>query len=65
MGQCKTVAKEGEDIESLIKRFSRSVMRAEILDECKRRQFFINNATKRKEKSKRAKIKAIKASKAR
>ena len=49
-----------ESIDSLMKRFKRKVMEEGILDEVRRREFFVNKSTKRREKSKRAKIRALK-----
>lgn len=53
--------KVDESLDSMLRRFKKKVIDDGILDEARRRQFFMNKATKRKEKSKRAKIRAIKA----
>lgn len=52
-------------LDSLLRKFKKQVLAEEILDECKRRSFFLKKSLKRKEKSKRAKIRAIKAAKKR
>ena len=55
--------KKDEAIDSMLRRFKKKVLDDGILEEVRRRQFFLNKATKRAEKSKRAKIRAAKASK--
>lgn len=55
--------KTDEAIDSMLRRFKKKVLDDGILEEVRRRQFFLNKATKRAEKSKRAKIRAAKASK--
>lgn len=49
-----------ESLDSMLRRFKRKVLADGILDEIRRRQFFMNKSQKRKEKSKRARITAIK-----
>ena len=49
----------GEDLDSLLRRFKKQVKRDNIIEDCKKHQFFLKKSLKRKEKSKRAKIRAI------
>lgn len=51
--------KPGSSLDSLIRRFRKQVKRDEILEECMRREFFLKKSLKRREKSKRARIKAL------
>lgn len=55
--------KGDESIDSMLRRFKKKVINEGILDEARRRQFFMSKATKRLEKSKRARIRAIKEAK--
>ena len=50
-------------LDYLLRRFKKKVQLEGILDECKRREFFLKKSLKRKEKSKRAKIALIKEGK--
>lgn len=52
-------------LDYLIKRFKKQVEQDGILDECKRREYFLKKSLKRREKSKRAKIRDIKLNKKR
>ena len=52
-------------LESMLRKFKKQIIAEEKLEECKRRSFFLKKSLKRKEKSKRAKIRAIKANKKR
>lgn len=56
----KVYMREGEDLDNLLRRFKRQVNDAQILHECKKREFFMSKAEKRREKSKEAKLKAKK-----
>lgn len=47
-------------LDSLLRRFKKQIQQEGILEECKRREFFLKKSLKRKEKSKRAKIARIK-----
>lgn len=60
-----TSGKKDEAIDSMLRRFKKKTIGEEILVEVRRRQFFLNKATKRLEKSKRARIRAIKEAKKR
>ena len=55
--------KGDESIDSMLRRFKKKVINEGILDEARRRQFFMKKAIKRKERSKRARIRAIKEAK--
>lgn len=50
-------------LDSMIRRFKKQVESEDILYECKKREFFLKKSLKRKEKSKRAKIREIKRKK--
>lgn len=50
-------------LDSMLRRFKKQVQAEGILEECKRREFFLKKSIKRKEKSKRAKIALIKEKK--
>ena len=52
--------REGETPDELIARFKREVKAAGILDECKKREFFVNKSMKRKLKSKAAALRTKK-----
>jgi len=47
-------------LDSMLRRFKKQVENEGILEECRRREFFLKKSLKRKEKSKRAKIREIK-----
>lgn len=49
----------GSSLDALMKRFKKQVKASEIIEECRRREYFLSKSLKRKEKSKRARIKAI------
>lgn len=51
----KIVLHEGEDITSALKRFNKKVMKDDIMNECRRREFFMKPSDIRKEKARRAK----------
>lgn len=59
----KVVGRENEDLESLLRRFRRQVNDANILGECRKREFFVSKAQKRREKSKQAKLRTAEANK--
>ena len=50
----KVIARENESVEDLIRRFKRQVNNEGVIEECRKREFFLKKALKRKEKSKRA-----------
>ena len=52
-------------LDTMLRRFKKQVENEGILDECKRREFFLKKSLKRKEKSKRAKIRLTQANKKR
>ena len=47
---------EKESIDSMLRRFKRQVKQEGILQECRKREFFLKKSLARKEKSKRARI---------
>lgn len=53
----KVVLREGEELDSLIKRFKTAVKKSGNLDDLKRHRFFTKKSIARKEKSKLARIK--------
>lgn len=57
--------KADESIDSMLRRFKKRVVDDGILDEVRKRQFFMSKSLKRAEKSKRARIRNLKASKKR
>lgn len=56
----KVKMRDNEDLESLIRRFRKQVMKEETIYECRKHDFFLKKALKRKEKSKHARIKSRK-----
>ena len=54
--------RQGENtyLDAMVRRFKKQVQQEMILEECKRREFFLKKSLKRREKSKRAKIARIK-----
>ena len=52
-----------EFLDSMLRRFKKQVESEGIIEECRRREFFLKKSLKRKEKSKRAKIREIKFNK--
>lgn len=48
----KVYRREGEDIDSLMARFKRQVKQNGVLDECRKREFYLKKSLKRKAKSK-------------
>jgi small subunit ribosomal protein S21 len=57
--------KTDETIDSMLRRFKKRVIDDGILDEVRKKQFFMSKSLKRAEKSKRARIRDLKASKKR
>lgn len=57
---CNSTNNVNAGLDSMLRRFKKQVQQEQILDECKRREFFLKKAIKRREKSKRAKIARIK-----
>ncbi len=51
----KIILHEGEDITSALKRFNKKVMKDDIMNECRKREFFLKPSDIRKEKARRAK----------
>lgn len=47
-------------LDQLVRRFKKQVENEDIINECRRREFFLKKSIKRREKSKRAKIRDIK-----
>ena len=47
----KTVVKENETLDDALRRFKRDVSRAGILQECRRREFYLSPSEARKEKA--------------
>ena len=56
----KVIAREGEDLDSLIRRFKKAVQKAEILEDVKKHEYFLKKSLRRKQKSKLARIKNLK-----
>ena len=52
----KVVRRENEDLEMLLRRFRRRVNDANILGECRKREFFVSNGEKKKERRLKKKI---------
>lgn len=52
-----------ESVDSMLRRFKKVVSEESILDEVRRKQYFVSKSDKRREKSKRARILALKSSK--
>ena len=51
----KIVLYDGEDITSALKRFNKKVLKDDILNECRKREYFMKPSDIRKEKARRAK----------
>ena len=47
----KTVVKENESLDDALRRFKRDVSRAGILQECRKREFYLSPSEARKEKA--------------
>ena len=47
---------EKESVDSMLRRFKKQVKKEGILQECRKREFFLKKSLARKEKSKRARI---------
>ena len=47
----KTVVRENESLDDALRRFNRDVSRAGILQECRRREFYLSPSEARKEKA--------------
>lgn len=52
----KVILKENETQDELLRRFMRAAKKANILQECRKRERFLNKAEKRRAKSKAARI---------
>ena len=57
---CRVNNNVNAGLDSMLRRFKKQVQADDILEECKRREYFLKKALKRKEKSRRAKIARIK-----
>lgn len=55
----KVTAREDETFDSLLKRFKKQVNASGIIQECRKREYFLKKSLKRKEKSKMARMKAM------
>lgn len=55
LGMPKIVRREGESIEELISRFKRNVNKSGVLEKCREKECFMNNATRKKLKAENAK----------
>ena len=51
----KIILHEGEDITSALKRFNKKVLKDDILNECRKSEYFMKPSDIRKEKARRAK----------
>ena len=56
----KVIAREGEDLDSLIRRFKKAVQKVGILEDVKKHEYFLKKSLRRKQKSKLARIKNLK-----
>lgn len=52
----KIERRKDEDFDSLMRRFRKSVNDAQVLMECKKREFYMSKSQKRREKEKQARI---------
>lgn len=50
----KTIARENEKFDDVVRRFKRDVNRAGVLQECRKREFYLSPSQKRKEKMREA-----------
>ena len=57
---CRATGNVNAGLDSMLRRFKKQVLQEQIIEESKRRDFFLKKALKRKEKSRRAKIARIK-----
>lgn len=55
----KSEASANMFLDAMLRRFKKQVTNEDIIGECRRREFFLKKSLKRKEKSKRAKIREI------
>lgn len=60
MQECIAQGNPNFHLDTMLRKFKKQVIAEEILEECKRREFFLKKGLARKEKSKRAKIRALK-----
>ncbi len=58
--ECLAQGNPNYHLDNMLRRFKKQVIADEIIEECKRREFFLKKSIKRREKSKRAKIRALK-----
>jgi len=56
----KTVVREGESLDEALRRFKRQVSKAAIIQECRKREFYLKPGLKRKLKSENARKNAHK-----
>ena len=59
MKQCRVELKPNEEFDSLLKRFKKRVEKAEVMLDARKHDFFQPKAIRRKEKSKRARIRQL------
>lgn len=53
----KVILREGENIDALLRRFKKRYIESGIQEECRKRESFLKKSLRRKEKSKKARIK--------
>ena len=53
----KVIARSGETLDELLRRFKTQVKKSYIIEDCKKHNFFLKKSLRRKEKSKLARIK--------
>ena len=59
--ECMAKGNPNLHLDDMMRKFKKQVINDEIIDECKRREFFLKKSIKRREKAKRAKIRALKS----
>lgn len=62
---CREQGNPNACIDQLLRKFKKRVNESGILDECRRREYFLKKSLARKEKSKRARIRQARANKGR
>lgn len=58
MAKAKVTLNKDEGIDSLLRRFKKAVEREDVMQEARKRQFFLKKALRRKQKARYARIKA-------
>lgn len=61
----KVTLREDETVDNLIRRFKKRYNESGIKEDCKKHEFFLKKSLRRKEKSKKAQIRRLKAMKRR